>query len=639
MSGPKYYTIDVPNEDVNEVLRRLSKFRLGVSVKVVNGKLEYTVSNDAWMRGVNKSTLTEEVRKVEAEIANDRRLQQMFEEGKLKETKSMEEAKRAIGKEYNDISKEYDDAIDDLEWAMENSVTEISTPFGRIQVSGNKNDIESLMSETKTKSGKLVQIRDSQIRACDDYAKSIREAKTPKEFEKLKKKRPNKTDWGRPSSDIPKLVKEVEARKKRANGISEKLNDLDRQLSINGLDGYRDRIKGKLEVIDLLSADAPRKIDDLLSEIKKENESRIRELQRMENDAKTGDEIERINKELASLEELFRPIKESFSEVSVVNADNTALNEETIDKCSGIIQKIKELGHVNDDLSHRLKTAEGELESCMENVRSADTTTRLDMLSSDLEILKEETEGSAKKRREFEEAREAYREAYARYVAALGQEDEVSKEMKGYDRMVNAVYSDSNASEATEELQDKARKLNELVDEVEKNDQYEMMMGVFSFSSEYISSKKDKEGNVHTYFAKKGDEYKGVIFDAVKGDKIEVVPRRVRLSNGRFIITAKQLDEVHKKCKWSEDMEADCADLGIKLERTEADPDYQKQVCSDNEAVQLDEKETEAYLNTTTISESELASLGYSVNRSTGRVVPKKAEVHEVKGKVQYADR
>lgn len=640
MSGPKYYTIDVPDEDVNEVYRRLSKFRMGVSVKVVNGRLEYKVSNDAWMRGVDKASLTKEVRKVEQEIADDRRLREMFEKGKAEETYSMKDAKKAIENEYRTVSEELRKTTETLEKLMKNSVSEISTPFGRIQVSGSNEDIKKAISDTEAQSEKLKQIKDAQIKACDDYADSIEKVKTLKEYDKIRKRRPKTVlDCDYPRSDVSELAREVDERNKRARRIEGRLNDLDRQLSDYGLDGYRDRIKEKLKGIDILAGDAPAKIDDLLSEIKKENEARINALRRSADDARTRDEIDRINSEMVSLGKLLKPVMESFSEGSELKVDNTEENRKRFEKCSDLIREIREMGREYGLADDRLKRAENTLNSCRTGLKSVDTANKLDRLSSELKKLREETEVSVKKREEFEKAKKAYDEAYARYASSFEDKEEVNKELKGYDRMVDMVYSDRNAAEAIEELLEKAKMLDGLVEEVKKNDQYRMMMGVFSFSSEYISSGTDKEGNVHTYFAKKGEEYKGVIFDAVKGDTIAVVPRRVRLSNGRYIITAKQLDEVHKGCHWSEEMEEECKELGIDLRRTEADKEYQQQVCSDAEAVRLSEEESMKYLETIDVSESEAAALGYTIKKGSGKTTSTKKEDHKEKEKVRYADR
>ena len=619
MSGPKYYTVRVSNgEDVNEVLHRLSNMQNGVRVTVSGNQLNYTVSNDAWMQGVNQQYLEQQVRAAEAQIANDRRMREMLRKGKEDESQWVEESIRRINGQFESAKETMGDAISKAQERVRSVVSKMETPLGRVSVSDKKRELIAKLDRISKEYKTLDEQYNTLVSELNNYRTRIKGCSTLDEFNSAKKKRPkNKFNGTIDRSPIDAITETATSIEEKLKTVAERLTALDDGLRKASLDSYRERVMAHLEKIDVLDDDAPAKIDKIFEDIIKENEARLANVRRREESAASRSEIERINQELDALREVLRITREGFNVNARQDVDATGDNQRKMDACRSLIEEIESLKHMDTKQSDRLENAIRKMDSIRVRIRTPGATKDLSDLESELKDLLEASNEYSRRYSEFEAAKETYKEAYSNFITVFGSDNEVFEKMGHYDELADSVFSAENAETVIEDLNECSSQLDEAVLAVKKEGTFNLLCNSFRNSkNSKVLMRKAGNGEKHCYYMKTKEEYRGVIFDISKTDEVAVLPRMVILSNGKTLIEPDKLQSLYDTCGWSEEMEEETESYRLGVERTEAPSEVRQSMSRTENMVRLTERQSIRYLKAMGYSADEMADLGYIVKES-----------------------
>jgi|GEM_PF-6002336 len=619
MSGPKYYTVTVNDgENAMEVYRRMSNFQQGVIVTVRGNKLDFTVSNDAWLKGVDRSFLEKQVKAAERELSNERRLAELLRKSRQDEIRWAEEMRSRINESYEAACQSMESEIDRVRGRVEAIPSSIPSQICNIDLSPEKDKLLTKL-EARSKDYKTIsQQRDKLLRELDEYSSRISSAESLDKFNKVKKKRPRSRFESRfDLSEISKLEQSANILKARADDVVKRLSKLDAELNKEPLNQYKDRIVGRIKTLNLLSEDAFSNIDGIIGEIRKEHQARMEDLRRMQEESRSQSEIESMNRALDSLREILVNEREDYLTNVDVHTDASGENGALLGECRSLIEQIESKEYLDKDLTERLEDSKATLETLAFRIKTASATKHLQVMKTDLTELEVDSEECSKKYAEYQEARDHYLEAYGRFISVFGSENKAFEDMRQYINLTDSVFSMRSADTVIADLREYTDEILSVCEKALKEQTYNLLCTTFNQSEDseqFEASKKD--GEKHTYFVKKDKAYRGVLFDICKSDQVSVSPRMVELSNGRRLITPDGLQKLYDSCGWSKEMEEQCGDYLVGVTATEAPQEVRQAMSSAENIIQLTEEQSRRYLEAMGYTEQEMAEWGYPVSKS-----------------------
>ena len=613
MSGPKYYTVKVTDGDAMEVYRRMSKFQRGVRVTVNGNKLEFVVSNNAWLNGVDYEFVQNQVRAAQNELANERRIQELIRKGKQDEIKWAEGRKARIIEKFNDSCEDVSAEIDRVMKQVE-GLESVTTPLRRISIDAEKKDMLSKLETLRKDYQDIMGRRDELLRQLDQHIEVAKTITTVDQCNRIKKKRP---DVNFDSKFNESVILDIERNARRLNervrDAARKLAILDAELNKEPLCNYRDRIAEKVSSIDVMEDGAFDSVDELLKEIWKEHQARMDDLRRKDDSSRVRSETETMNRALDSLRGVLVTKQEDYGVTEHHDTDASEVNGKKMEECRQLIETIESRPFIDRDLSDRLEDCKYELSICARRIKIPTATQQLTDLESDLRQLATDAEECSRKHEEYQIAKDRYAEAFGRFVTVFGSDNKAFDDMQRYEEMADSVFSMRNADSVIEDLKAYAEEISKVCDKALREQTYNMLCTTFNKSedSKHFDSVQDRTGR-HTYFAKKGREYRGVIFDVCSSDDVSVSPRMVVLSNGRTLITPDGLQELYGSCGWSREMEDQCADFLVGVEHEEAPEEVRLAMSRPENMVTLSVEKSIEYLIFMEYTEGEMRELGYT---------------------------
>ena len=636
MSGPKYYSIPVGSpEETRLIYSKLSRIS-GVEFRVNGGKIDYVVSQEAWMNGVDYTSLLRSVDEVKADI----RMKELFERAKTDAIEKTGEIPRKLSSEYSAQKARIDDAIADAEKALKSLPSDAKTEFGTFHFESGKKELESKIKELNDALAVLEKDYKAQLGRCEEYKTKLSRAGSTSEISEIQAKysrislkdRHLDTDAGSCMDTVNVMAENFRHFVNTVRGLEKEFEapEMKEYLSrmtetVGGLDpcapGSLDRIKEKLK--SLREDIAIKNVDRIDEKIKEESKTLVKS-------------IDALLETVAKMEsgEFIR------SKLSVEVKDQIKEKEEA---CKEIIEKIGKLEYISPEHKRTLVSAEKDTEEYSAILKSSSVKTLTDILG-ELQELDEKCTADAENYKTYTKLFDEYREMYQNlYALRSGSKDSkagIEILDKVFIKPEEYMFMPENAEEQIKILEDSNARLK-AVFAAERNIALRsgLCMAIAKTEKcEHISSTKDitAEGTEDRFAVKyDGSCGKGIMLQVKTSETggTVVTPVGVKLPDGTPVTDTKDLREYHKSCTWGDDISKSLGEVGLNFEYEEGSEEEKVLTYSEENYIQLETWDQAArFLRATGFSDEE-------IEEYTGRGAEEFEEGTLDLDRVHYADR
>lgn len=561
MSGPKYYNFMTSTpEEAAGIYAQLSAFQRGVRVRVVNNELQFTVSNWAWYQGVNYTSIQAEINKARERYRENEELKRILREKKAKEQTRIRCLREEIASDYKAEKAKLEKARARCAKIKNEATILYDTPFGTYDL---KSEFDSIIETEKTillEQSSLDKQRMDCIEACDRAEDNIAACSSLSGLATIQSM---VSQIAISESNIANAVDDLEAtvhdKSVRLKNFVSFLNKFYQGMKNKNLTGYLDRIKQEIAVIDIFDADAPKKLERILSQL--ESETALLKEKELSN-ADNKEIAEKVSVQLNLLHELssaLAPVLKSIVVENVTTVDYSKRSFEIMQDCDGILRRIGQFEFVSGKNKGQADRLKRELSTLRTSAMSGGTLKKLEGVAAKLHALEGECAEVDETYQKFKEEYTKYEEIYVKlqgFLSADGSALEDDEENAIFVSPTEIFLAYDNPDEQIEGLKKRNIELTKLLNNITQESMCNAVGVLVANESwgEVFKKEKRKDGSLHLTYIRK--ENKGAIFDVDCGanGKVGIFPRGVVLCNGKMTVSPEELQKVHASCAWADEI-------------------------------------------------------------------------------------
>ncbi|MBQ7761364.1 MAG: hypothetical protein IJ400_04840 [Clostridia bacterium] len=575
MSGPKYYNFPFGSaQEAANIFAQLSRFQLGVKIRVEDNQIKFTVSNNAWSQGVNHSFIQEEINKAKERHRANEEIKRILNENKKKEKLKIDAKVKNIEKEYELQKEKLYRELSHCGKLIRENVLSRTTPFGTYDLSSELDKVREAEKTIKAELASLDNCKNQCVNECRNAKSSIDKCTSMTELASLQR---NVSSIGLPSSNTADSIDAMEASLKdkvtRLENFTSFLNKLFEVMKDKDMMGYFERIKKEVESIDIFDVGAQGKIEKALKSIEDEI-ALLREREKSNADAR---EIrERVSAQLKSLGDLSGLLKPVFKSIVVeneTNADYTQRSSKIIKESDEIIARINQLEFVNTKNRASIDKLINGLNPLRSSVMSEATIGKLQSIITQLHTLEADCISGNEIYLQFKEEHLRYEDLYIKLQGFISvDEDERDSENKvdeegeqDFCSPLELALAYENPKKQIEELKKKNDNLTKLLNRCVQEGTFGAIATAVEDKKLGKTFKKEKYKDNSLHLAYVREESKGAIFDVDCGadGRVGIYPRGVVLCNGKTTITPEELQKLHASCNWADEIHSAFESFGM----------------------------------------------------------------------------
>ena len=570
MSGPKYYNFPMGSaEEAAAVFSLLSSFHPGVSIRVENNQLMFTVSNNAWCAGATREAISQQIDSARRRFAESEEIKRILETRRSEEAEKITAKMKQLTKAYEMEKDSICEVISRCKTMEGTAQTKMSTPFGDYSLRDEAKRVENLKNKANSRLQRLEDEYHDAVKKCNENLDAVRSCRSIRELSAIQR-RYNSLNISRAGidRDADALNATLSAKIERLRRFGGFLKELYRNMQDEDLLGYSDRIRREVSQIDIFDEAAGEKIKGILTRI----EAEIKELRLQEEKHRENDEIQRrVAAQLDALSAVsasLRPVAEIMDVSRVVRADYSDISQKTLEECDRLIAAIDSLEFKSGETQGKVDRLKGDLDNLRGDLKSEWTADALSQLQRELTEMEKVCQDVDDLSKRFKAEQEKYAELYLRLQGMmsgeqLGFSDEAAAEVFVNPADLVLVYH--NPEEQIARLKELNAQLEaETMAFFQESFCNAIAVAVDnSNSGTCFKKEKDVAGAIHTTYVR--EDNKGVIFDVScsTDGRICAAPRGVVLSNGKPTISPEDLRAVHSSCDWAEEMSNTFHSFGI----------------------------------------------------------------------------
>lgn len=638
MSGPKYYTFPMKSaEEAAETFARISNMR-GVTISVENDKIRCVVSSSAWYGGVTLESIKQCVDKARDNYLQNERMKKLVNDKKNEEkdkiNRKKEQLELSLKKEQANLSQE----ASTCERIIKEMGKKISTRFGMFGLSNDSSKADEILDKIEKFKKLLSDEKKKAVAVCDQCLTELESCNDLRTISEISN-RYNRAKISQYSLDkeIADLKKEKNEKANILQNFANCLNKLYSELQEQGLTGYYEMIKAKVQGIDILDGNASKTISEILNEIKREIESMKDYVKERDENARTAADFQSIIESVSSLSGLLQSSETILDGERRVVEDFTQKSKSKLNDCKEKVSAIEKLDFLSDVNKQKLDKLNCDLQRLANSLRYQSTAQELSVLCGKLTQLEKSCKSENDIVARFKAEQDRYIELYVKLQGLLSIED-VTFSAGAQDYIVDPaenVLSDKNPEEQIQKLHELNEQLSVELGKLLQENICSLFSDTLSAAAGTIGKefKKEKEndGLMHLTYVRPNS--KGAIFDlscTVQGD-VSVYPRGVILHNGKKLINNEELEKIHASCEWAEQFTSNLKKCGLEeIEYGEMADEYKQSLYREENYYHLNSlDESRKYLEMMGYTEEEILGL---LGEQTG------GQSSQSKRKIQYSE-